>query len=138
MDYLNAIAANKGKERRYWSGFSVSANRRAIIACRFGVLCGIFYLIAVTATATCAEIENLVIDSSRDHLLLSVVVHDIVTGEVTVQLRLLRAAGLGIEVQRWGAGTVDRAQHRAGLLEAPGALGRVRGGRGLGPLNSNR
>ncbi len=82
MNFIIATAAKKILERIRRPGFLTSANRRPIFLRFFCILCGIIYLATSLTLALGAEISDLVIDSSRDHLLLSVNIRDVIAGEV--------------------------------------------------------
>lgn len=83
MDLVNATTAKKILKRRRRSGLLPPANRHLNILLCCWMLGGIIYQISDLASVHGAEISDLIIDSSRDHLLLSVNLRDVITAEVT-------------------------------------------------------
>jgi len=85
MDFSIANAAKIASQSRSSprrSGSLKFGNRRLKILRRFWMTCGIIFLATALTTALGAEVNDLVINSSRDHLILSVKIRDVITGEV--------------------------------------------------------
>ena len=86
MDFIMTTPVKPLTRRRltfFQTAFLNSTNGHRIRTYFFWILYGMASLTGDPATSFGAEVDNLVIDSSRDHLVLSVAIHDIVTGEVT-------------------------------------------------------
>ncbi len=82
MDLISTTIAKKILKRRCWSGLLSPANRHLNILFCCWILGGIIYQISNPVTAQGAEISDLIIDSSRDHLMLSVNLNDVISSEV--------------------------------------------------------
>ncbi len=82
MDCIITTAVKKILKRMCLPGFLTQGNWPLRIRRDIWLLCGMVCLAAGPATATSAEIDEMIIDTSRDYLLLSAAIHDIITGEV--------------------------------------------------------
>jgi hypothetical protein len=89
MNSINVISTKKTSKRfsnSHRSGFSKSGSRRTKILHRFWILGGVFYFAAGLTAAQAAEVSDLVINSTQDHLLVSVKIRDVIAGEVNASV----------------------------------------------------